>query len=63
MSTPTWRKSTHSDASGNSCVEAARLPGAVGLKDGQNPEAGHLTVSAAAFGGLLTRIRSGELDL
>jgi hypothetical protein len=63
MSTPAWRKSTRSDTSGNDCVEAARLPGAVGLRDSKSPDAGHLTVSPTTFGGLLNRIRSGELDL
>lgn len=63
MSTPTWRKSTRSDTSGNDCVEAARLPGAVGLRDSKNPDAGHLTVSPPAFGDLLDRIRTGALDL
>ena len=63
MSTPTWRKSIRSDTSGNDCVEAARLPGGIGLRDGKDVDAGHLTVSPAAFGDLRDRIRAGELDL
>jgi hypothetical protein len=63
MNTPTWRKSTHSDTSGNACVEAARLPNAIGLRDSKNPDAAHLTITPTAFGGLLKRIRGGGLDL
>ncbi|GAA2076235.1 DUF397 domain-containing protein [Actinomadura alba] len=63
MNNPTWRKSTCSDGSGNDCVEAARLPGAVGLRDSKNPDAGHLTITPAAFAELLNRIQTGELDL
>jgi hypothetical protein len=63
VSTPAWRKSTRSDTSGNDCVEAAQLSEGIGVRDSKNPAAGHLTVSAAAFGALLGRIRTGELDL
>jgi hypothetical protein len=48
---------------GNACVEAAQLPDGVGLRDSKSPDAGHLTVSPSAFGTLLGRIRTGELDL
>lgn len=29
----TWRKSTHSNAQGGSCVEVANVPGKIGVRD------------------------------
>jgi hypothetical protein len=56
-----WRKSTRSGVQGQSdCVELTRLEGGIGVRDSKNPAAGHLTVSAASFGELLGRIRSGK---
>ncbi|MEO5876904.1 MAG: DUF397 domain-containing protein [Streptosporangiaceae bacterium] len=58
-----WRKSSHSDTQGNSCVEVAALPGAVGLRDSKDVTAGHQTVSREAFARLVNRIKSRSLDL
>lgn len=65
MSAPAWRKSSYSGGSeGTSCVELARLGGAViGVRDSKNPEGGHLSLSPGTLGHLLTRIKSGELGL
>jgi hypothetical protein len=63
--TPIWRKSSHSGGSqgGQSdCVEAARLTGAVGIRDSKNPHAGALSVSGHDFARLLARVKRGELD-
>lgn len=61
----TWRKSgrsggtsTHSD-----CVELARFPGGVGVRDSKRPEAGHLTLSLEGFAELVTRVRRDELSI
>ncbi|HEV7935173.1 MAG TPA: DUF397 domain-containing protein [Actinomadura sp.] len=62
----TWRKSSRSGGGGSGgqeCVEVAHLSEGIGVRDSKSPDAGHLTVSAAAFGALLGRIRTGELDL
>jgi hypothetical protein len=62
----TWRKSTRSGgggAGGQECVEVAQLSEGIGVRDSKHPAACHLTVSAAAFGDLLGRIRTGKLDL
>jgi uncharacterized protein DUF397 len=56
----TWRKATRSTNNGGNCVEVARLPGTIGVRDSKNPKAGHLAVSAEAFGDLLNEIRAGE---
>ncbi|MGW3767104.1 DUF397 domain-containing protein [Actinomadura verrucosospora] len=41
------------------CVELGRLaPGTgIGLRDSRDPDAGHLTLSAAQFAGLIERIK------
>jgi hypothetical protein len=62
--TPSWRKSSHSGGSqgGQSdCVEAARLTGAVGIRDSKNPGAGHIEIPADAFAALLARVKNNEL--
>jgi len=59
-----WRKSSYSQQQEGLCVETAALEaGAVGIRDSKNPDAGHLTVSKAMFGALLTQVKSGSLDL
>jgi hypothetical protein len=63
MTSPVWRKSSHSGAQQGDCVEVAALPGAVGLRDSKNPAAGHLTLAAEAFEALLIEIRAGRHSL
>jgi hypothetical protein len=65
MSAPAWRKSSYSGGSSgqSDCVELARLPGAVGIRDSKNPEGGTLAVSAAELGRLLSTIKLGEQEL
>ncbi|QFG24757.1 DUF397 domain-containing protein [Actinomadura sp. WMMB 499] len=53
-----WRKSSHSDTSGNECVEVADLAVGLGVRDSKNPEGGHLTVSRRTFATLLSRIKA-----
>ncbi len=58
-----WRKSSYSGMTDNSsCVEAARLTGAVGVRDSKNPGVGNLVLSVESFGGLLARIKRDELN-
>lgn len=50
-----WRKSSHSNSSGE-CVEIAALPsGFVGVRDSKAPEGPVLTLTRRAFRGLLDR--------
>jgi len=42
MTTPdltlvTWRKSTRSSASGSDCIEVAKAPGVMAVRDSKNP--------------------------
>jgi hypothetical protein len=58
-----WRKSGHSGDNGGNCVELARLPGVIGIRDSKNPAAGHLAVTTADLGAIFGRIKAGELEL
>jgi hypothetical protein len=54
----TWRKSTHSNAEGGNCVEAAGgLPAAVPVRDSKNLSVGHLVVPAASWNALTASLR------
>lgn len=56
-----WRKSSHSSGFDNSnCVELARLPDRIGIRDSKTPDAGHLTLTPHAFAALLTHIKHDE---
>jgi hypothetical protein len=60
-----WRKSTRSGNTSehSDCVEVARLPGTVGVRDSKAPETGHLSLPVPAFADLVARIKHSELDL
>ncbi|MBT2211250.1 DUF397 domain-containing protein [Actinomadura sp. NEAU-AAG7] len=59
-----WRKSSFSGGmNDDACVEAARLDGLIGVRDSKDPEGPRLAFGAGEFGGLVARIRRGELDL
>ena len=50
MNDRVWRKSSFSEANGNSdCVEVAWEPTLTALRDSKNPEGGMLTVPEAAW--------------
>ncbi|GLZ15044.1 hypothetical protein Acsp04_52790 [Actinomadura sp. NBRC 104425] len=57
-----WRKSVRSNA-GQGCVEVARLPDAIGVRDSKDPNGPRLFVNLMAWQELLRRMRCGELDL
>lgn len=59
---PCWRKSSHSDADGN-CVEVARASGGLAVRDSKDPAAGHLSLTAGQFAGLVAAARAGTLDV
>ncbi|MDL4775317.1 DUF397 domain-containing protein [Actinomadura xylanilytica] len=62
MTPPTWRKSNYSGTEGD-CVEVANLDVVVGVRDSKDPEGGRLSLDRTAFGGLLARVKAGDLDL
>jgi hypothetical protein len=49
-----WQKSSHSGGEGQDCVEV-RLGHVVDVRDTKNREGGQLTVSSAAWAGLLEK--------
>jgi len=60
VDTPKWRKSSRSNINGGDCVEVARLPYAIGIRDSKNPHHGHLTITPNAFRTLTHRIKRDE---
>lgn len=58
-----WRKSSYSGGTGN-CVEVAgNLPGAVAVRDSQDPAGPALILAPAAWRALTRKVQNGELDL
>ncbi len=58
-----WRKSSHSNPSGN-CVEIARVPGQrVAVRDSRRPDGPALLFSQAAWETFLRNLRKGVGDL
>ncbi|WP_342774462.1 DUF397 domain-containing protein [Actinocorallia herbida] len=41
----------------NACVELARLPDAIGVRDSKHPASGHLALGRRAFTGLLHEVK------
>jgi hypothetical protein len=58
----TWRKSSRSNSE-QECVEVAQSPTAIGIRDGKNPEGGHLALDLPTSTRLLTHAKAGTLDL
>jgi hypothetical protein len=58
----TWRKSQHSNPSGN-CVEIAKLPdGAVAIRNSRYPAGPALICASAEFSAFLAAAGDGEFD-
>lgn len=58
LSTLTWRKSSYSGTQGTgSCVEVARVPDAVAVRDSKDPDGPVLAVSPAAFANFVRALR------
>jgi len=53
LSEITWRKSRHSGDDGGHCVEVARLPSAVGVRDSKDPHGPTLVLSQRAWRALV----------
>ncbi|MFC6881579.1 MULTISPECIES: DUF397 domain-containing protein [Actinomadura] len=53
-----WRKSSYSHGAQDSdCVEAAKLPPNIGVRDSKAPGAGHLVLAPETFAELLARLK------
>ncbi|MFD0856978.1 DUF397 domain-containing protein [Actinomadura adrarensis] len=55
----TWRKSQRSSDQGDACVEVARFPNAVGVRDSKDPDGAKLILSQQAFRMLIQDLASG----
>jgi hypothetical protein len=58
--TAVWVKSSFSTGSAN-CLEVARIPAAVAVRDSKRPEAGHLAFGHPEWSALVAALRTGEL--
>jgi hypothetical protein len=64
MSTPVWRKSSRSSGEVNTdCVEVAKLPAAIGVRDSKDPSGPRLALSDRTFAHLVGRVKANQLDL
>lgn len=52
-----WRKARRSGGQGDACVEVARFPGGIGIRDSKAPDAGHFTLTPHAFHTLLNNLK------
>ena len=58
----TWRKSTRSSGGGSNCVEVARLPSHIAIRDSKNPQGAALIITPATFRELTDGIRRGVVS-
>ncbi|HZB31425.1 MAG TPA: DUF397 domain-containing protein [Streptosporangiaceae bacterium] len=58
-----WRKSTRSSNGGDTCVELARTPRSIALRDSKNPDGPYIEVSRRSLGRLLADVKLGEHNL
>ncbi|QXE36261.1 DUF397 domain-containing protein [Streptomyces sp. GMY02] len=61
LSGASWRKSTHSDASGGNCLEVAHgLTGIVPVRDSKIPAGPVLTFPADTWAVFIGRVKAGQ---
>lgn len=58
----TWKKSTRSNDSGN-CVEIAKTPDGVLVRDSKHPHDGNLAFTPSEWNAFLGGAKDGEFDL
>ncbi|GAA4234772.1 hypothetical protein GCM10022254_40440 [Actinomadura meridiana] len=63
MENLTWRKSSHSGNGGDTCVEMARTPHSVAVRDSEDPDGPRHSYALPAIKSLFADIRHGRYDL
>lgn len=58
-----WRKSTRSSNGGATCVELARTPRTIAVRDSKDTTGPHIELAPRSFTHLLTTIKQGTHDL
>lgn len=58
-----WRRSSRSTGNGNNCVELARLPEGIGVRDSKDVAGGALLLPRSAWRAIAESVKAGELDL
>ena len=59
----TWRKSSYSGANGGNCVEVARFPAAVAVRDSKEPGGPVLLFTPGEWEALCAGVKRGEFGL
>ncbi|MCT2590186.1 DUF397 domain-containing protein [Streptomyces sp. N2-109] len=63
LGTAVWRKSSHSNGEGGSCVEVADgYPGVLPVRDSKTPDGPALIFPADGWTSFVTAVRSGALS-
>lgn len=57
-----WRKASYSGANGGGCVEVARVPVAVVVRDSKNPDGPRLAFTSTEWKAFTRRIKAGRFD-
>ncbi|MBC6460844.1 DUF397 domain-containing protein [Actinomadura sp. HBU206391] len=57
LSSAVWRKSSRSSGNGGNCVEAARLPEGVAVRDSKNPGGPALLLAPATWRRFIVRLK------
>jgi hypothetical protein len=58
-----WFKSSHSSGSEGNCVEAARLPAGLGVRDSKDKTGPALVFKGTSWDAFLASVRTGEFDV
>lgn len=56
-----WFKSSHSDSGGGNCVEVAKAPAGVLVRDSKDVTRPHLTIPATAWGAFTASAGRGDM--
>jgi Domain of unknown function (DUF397) len=59
----TWRKSTRTQGDQEDCVEIARIPGIIGVRDSKDRQGPKLVFAPTAVRQLVDQIKRGGYDL